>query len=280
MARQGLMRRQAGAGCRSLGRLAAILVAAGAATACNTMTDPSPGAGFSAAPTKQPSQRQVAYDQGSGYKVGKPYQVAGRWYHPEEDPSYDEVGAASWYGRKFHGRSTANGETYDMHSLTAAHPTLPMPSYARVTNLENNRSVVVRINDRGPFSTGRIIDLSRETARILDFKHNGMADVRVQYVGPAAPEGDDGWLTTTVRENGEPVQPTMVASADDGADLTAATSPASGDRIAGDKPAILLASNYIASGHHSAARKNRVAATFALFDDSGAGVPAAHTPTW
>jgi hypothetical protein len=101
---------------------------------------------------------------GGVYKVGAPYKVGGRWYQPREQPDYDRVGTASWYGSDFHGRHTANGEVYDMHALTAAHPTLPMPSYAYVTNLSNNRTILVRINDRGPYVGDRMIDLSRASA--------------------------------------------------------------------------------------------------------------------
>ena len=101
------------------------------------------------------------------YKIGKPYKIDGIWYYPKEDYQYDETGIASWYGSKFHGRKTANGEIYDMNAVTAAHKTLPMPSYARVTNLENGRSLVLRINDRGPFVRSRIIDLSRRSAQLL-----------------------------------------------------------------------------------------------------------------
>jgi len=117
-------------------------------------------------------------------KVGKPYKVAGRWYHPRFDPYYDRTGIASWYGRKFHGRRTANGERFNMRALTAAHPTLPLPSYVRVTNLENGRWVILRVNDRGPFVRGRIIDVSYEAARLLGFVKQGTARVRVQVVGP------------------------------------------------------------------------------------------------
>ena len=127
----------------------------------------------------------------SGYKIGKPYQIAGRWFTPRADASYDEVGAASWYGADFHGRTTANGEIFDADALTAAHPTLPLPSYVRVTNLENDRSIVVRVNDRGPFARNRLIDVSRRTAELLGFKHNGNAKVRVQYVDKARLDGND-----------------------------------------------------------------------------------------
>jgi len=128
---------------------------------------------------------------GGRYQVGKPYKVAGNWYTPKDDPNYDSTGAASWYGPNFHGRHTANGEIFDQFALTAAHPTLPLPSYVRVTNLENNRSIVVRVNDRGPFVGGREIDLSKRAAEMLDYTNKGSARVRVKYVGKAPLEGDD-----------------------------------------------------------------------------------------
>ena len=118
----------------------------------------------------------------SSYKVGKPYQIEGVWYYPKEDFNYDETGIASWYGTKFHGRKTANGEIYDMNALTAAHRTLPMPSYVRVTNLENGRSLVLKVNDRGPFARGRIIDISRRGSQLLGFQKAGTAKVRVQIL--------------------------------------------------------------------------------------------------
>ena len=119
-------------------------------------------------------------DQGVKRKVGNPYKVAGVWYHPKEDPSYDQVGFASWYGRDFHGKKTANGEIYNMNALTAAHKTLPMPTYVKVTNLENNRSLVLRVNDRGPFVAGRLIDVSRRGAQLLGFEKQGVTRVRIQ----------------------------------------------------------------------------------------------------
>ena len=119
---------------------------------------------------------------GGVYKVGEPYQINGVWYHPAEDYAYDETGIASWYGSDFHGKATANGETYDMNEVTAAHKTLPMPSLARVTNLENGRSLIVKINDRGPFVAGRIIDLSRRSAQLLGTEGKGTAKVRVQIL--------------------------------------------------------------------------------------------------
>ena len=109
----------------------------------------------------------------------------GIWYYPRENSNYDEIGIASWYGPKFHGRRTANGEIFDMNLLTAAHPTLPMPVRARVTNLKNGKSIIVRINDRGPFAKDREIDLSRKAAEVLGFRDKGTTQVRVQYLGRA-----------------------------------------------------------------------------------------------
>lgn len=122
-------------------------------------------------------------------KIGRPYQIAGRWYYPAANPTYDEVGIASWYGPNFHGRPTANGEVYDMDALTAAHTTLPLPSIVRVTNLENGRSVLLRVNDRGPFVKDRLIDVSRRAAQLLGFAAKGTARVRVENVTDRVPEG-------------------------------------------------------------------------------------------
>lgn len=130
--------------------------------------------------------------KGGGYhKIGKRYQVAGIWYTPKHDADYEETGVASWYGDKFHAQKTANGEIYDMNALTAAHRTLPLPSLVRVTYLANGRSVVVRVNDRGPFKKGRIIDVSARVARELGFADKGTAKVRVKYLGPAPLDGGD-----------------------------------------------------------------------------------------
>src|SRR5689334_8537300 len=137
---------------------------------------------------------------GGTYRVGKPYTVGGRVYVPEEDVNYRADGIASWYGDDFHGRLTANGEVFDMDSLTAAHPTLPMPCYARVTNLSNGKSLIVRVNDRGPYHGNRLIDVSNKAAELLEFKGNGVAKVRVEYVGRAPLEGsDDRQLMATLR---------------------------------------------------------------------------------
>ena len=128
---------------------------------------------------------------GGRYQVGDPYQVAGRWFTPHEQPNYDKTGPASWYGEAFNRRKTSNGEWFDMDQFTAAHPTLPLPSYAKVTNLENGNSIIVRINDRGPFVGPRIMDLSKRSSIALGFKQQGTATVRVQYIGPA-PLNDNG----------------------------------------------------------------------------------------
>ena len=145
------------------------------------------------------SPRVVEYGQpvpkgGGIYKVGNPYKVGGEWFYPKEDPNYRNVGIASWYGLDFHGRRTANGEIYDMDSLSAAHPTLPLPTYAKVKNLENGREVVVRINDRGPFARGREIDVSKRAAEELGFQRKGTTKVQVTYLGKAPLSGDDGWV--------------------------------------------------------------------------------------
>lgn len=115
----------------------------------------------------------------------KPYKVRGVWYTPRHDPDYNEVGMASWYGGQHHGRKTATGETFDMRRPSAAHKTLPLPSIVEVKNLENGRKIRVRVNDRGPFVDGRIIDLSREAAEQLGMLEQGLAKVRVRYLGPA-----------------------------------------------------------------------------------------------
>jgi len=139
-------------------------------------------------------------------QLGRPYTVRGKVYYPKEEKNYKVVGAASWYGDAFHGRLTANGEIYDMTHLTAAHPTMPLPSYARVTNTKNGNSVIVRVNDRGPYSDDRVIDLSRRAAEMLDYMNGGTADVKVEYVGRAPLDGqDDQFLLASFRPgNGAP----------------------------------------------------------------------------
>ena len=137
------------------------------------------------------------------YKLGSPYQIDRVWYYPSYDPHYDRTGVASWYGPAFHGRPTANGERFDMNGVTAAHPTLPLPSRVRVTNLENGRQLELRVNDRGPFVDNRIIDLSRRAAQLLGFKRQGLAMVRVQYLGldrlpPPEPSADQPVVVAAV----------------------------------------------------------------------------------
>lgn len=152
---------------------------------------------------------------GGREQVGKPYQVAGRWFTPREQPGYDKQGKASWYGEAFHKRKTSNGEWFDMNRLTAAHATLPLPSYARVTNLENGKTVIVRINDRGPFVGTRVIDLSKKSAEVLGYKNQGTTHVRVQYIGPAPLDDNGSHLLAMNKENarGTSVR-TMIAMAD------------------------------------------------------------------
>ena len=141
-------------------------------------------------------------------QVGKPYKVRGKWYYPKEDKNYSKVGSASWYGDAFHGRLTANGEIYDMTHLTAAHPTMPLPSYARVTNTKNGSSIIVRVNDRGPYASGRIIDLSKRAAELLDYTHHGTAKVKVEYVGRAPLHGhDDQYLMASYRPGNQAPDP-------------------------------------------------------------------------
>jgi rare lipoprotein A len=153
---------------------------------------------------------------GGVYRVGQPYSINGQTYFPSDNPSYRAEGIASWYGPDFHGRLTANGEIFDMQGISAAHPTMPIPSYARVTNLDNGRSIIVRVNDRGPYARSRIIDVSIGAANALGFYGDGLAHVRVEYVGRAPLEGsDDRVLLATLRE-GRPAQlpsQLMVASA-------------------------------------------------------------------
>ena len=197
--------------------IAMVSVCAFALAGCNAITSGGGGNGgggdgindaaLGVAASPRVTDQQYNLPRGGGRaQVGRPYRVGGRLYTPREDPDYNEVGQASWYGDAFHGRLTANGEVYDMHTLSAAHPTLPLPSYVRVTNLDNNHSVLVRVNDRGPFSNDRIIDLSKRAADVLDFRHDGVARVRVRYEGRAPLHGQDvEWLEASARIDGVPV---------------------------------------------------------------------------
>jgi len=152
-----------------------------------------------------PEDNTVTVPPNAGvYKVGAPYQIGDTWYYPSEQPDYDETGIASWYGPTFYGRSTANGERFDADALTAAHRTLPMPVNVRVTNLDNGKSLIVRVNDRGPFAKGRIIDLSERAASLLGYKQQGTARVRVTFVGRADLKG--GFPSTESPEIASAVQ--------------------------------------------------------------------------
>lgn len=146
-----------------------------------------------------------AVPKGGGRElVGRPYVVGGRTYVPTENPRPME-GLASWYGPGFHGRMTANGEIFDRNSIAAAHTTMPLPSYARVTNLNNGHSMIVRVNDRGPFHANRVIDVSERAASVLGFKTAGTARVRVEYIGRASTNGsDDRILLASLRTDGQP----------------------------------------------------------------------------
>ena len=210
-------RRRLGSG--RLGPIAAALLCLALAHCTNSSKiDPR----FGVAPSARLVDPGEPVPKGGGvYRVGTPYLVAGRLYVPELDPHYRAEGLASWYGDDFHGRSTANGEIFDRDAISAAHPTMPLPSYARVTNLDNGRSIIVRVNNRGPFVHNRIADLSVGTAKALDFYKKRTAHVRVEYVGPAPVGGsDDQMLLATLRSGAPAPAPAnlMVASAARGAD--------------------------------------------------------------
>lgn len=216
-----------GQGLRSFRRLAIVAATASACGLAGCAQAPTHGSEyFSPAVYGQASPKVVAAgDQiphgGGVYKAGKAYMVAGQIYQ-EADPKtvkhYSGVGMASWYGDAFHGRRTANGEIYNRDSISAANLTMPLPSYARVTNLRNHYSIIVRVNDRGPFSHDRIMDVSRRVAELLDFRRSGTTKVKVDYVGQASLAGsDDDKLAATLRQDGRLAQldlkhpPTYVA---------------------------------------------------------------------
>ncbi|HLY06072.1 MAG TPA: septal ring lytic transglycosylase RlpA family protein [Rhizomicrobium sp.] len=196
------------------GRFAIVCASAALAAACST------------SPPPESEVSSVTLPSGSGvYKIGEPYEEEGVWYYPKEQPDYDETGIASWYGGEFHGHRTANGEIFDANGLTAAHPTLPMPVNVRVTNLENGKSIVLRVNDRGPFKRGRIIDVSQRAAQLLGFYGKGTAKVRVTYLARAdEPAGAPADSTTETAVAAAPTAPVQVASLDP-AVATPATTP-------------------------------------------------------
>jgi rare lipoprotein A len=161
----------------------------------------------------------------------KPYQVNGQWYFPQADPSYDEVGTASWYGYPFQARHTADGEIYDEGLITAAHKTLPLPCIVEVTNLQNGRSIRVRVNDRGPFVGGRLIDLSKAAAEQLGFDRRGTTRVRVRFITMAAPLTAPGLMMASTGAapsaiRPRPYAPRQAADSDDVDDIEAAPRPA------------------------------------------------------
>ena len=198
---------------RSAAVVAMCLVLANCASSNKFASRVDPRYGVSSSPRVVAAGEAVPKGGGT-YRIGKPYVVGGRMYVPEEDTSYREEGLASWYGDDFHGRLTANGEVFDMESLSAAHPTLPMPCYARVTNVSNGKSLIVRVNDRGPYHGNRLIDVSHKAAELLEFKGNGVARVRVEYVGRAPLEGsDDRQLMATLRTGTPAPAPSLVRMA-------------------------------------------------------------------
>lgn len=194
--------------------LSAILLCAVALSACNMVQGQRAEinnqtkfsqAEYQVAASPRVTESKTVKKGGGRYIVGKAYRVRGKTYRPKEDPTYSTVGIASWYGPNFHGRLTANGEIFDQYALSAAHPTMPLPSYARVTNLENGTSVIVRVNDRGPFAHNRVIDLSARAAKMLGYADNGTAKVRVEYVGKARIDGhDEKFLLASYRGPGFP----------------------------------------------------------------------------
>jgi rare lipoprotein A len=171
---------------------------------------------YGVAPSARAVDPNEPIPKGGGvYRIGSPYMVGGRTYVPSDNPHYAAIGLASWYGEDFHGRYTANGEIYDLNAISAAHPTMPIPSYARVTNLTNGRSLVVRVNDRGPFAANRIIDVSVRAAKLLDFYDRGTTRVRVEYIGRAPMEGsNDRILRATLRENIPAPDPSTITLAE------------------------------------------------------------------
>ena len=212
--------------------------------------------------TSGPSIETSSYEERGSYKVGRPYRVFGVWYTPREDFSHTEVGVASWYGMDFNGMPTANGEKYDMYAMTAAHPTLQMPSVVRVTNLENGRDVVVRVNDRGPFANSRAIDMSYAAAEALGFARQGTTKVRIEVL----PE-PSRLVAQLARDGADPkTQTAAMVAALQGTGPTLASAGASDDaviRSASYAPAVQDSSLFIQAGAF-AQRDNAVRLSAAL----------------
>jgi rare lipoprotein A len=188
------------------GALAAILLALTAANCAGPQVANRSGGGnkYGVKPSPRVIPEGEPIPKGGGREmVGKPYVVGGRTYVPTNGKGYERDGWASWYGTAFHGRLTANGEIFDRQSIAAAHPTLPLPSYVRVTNTVNKRSMIVRVNDRGPYEQDRLIDVSERVADALEFRRKGVTRVRVEYLGKASTRGsDDEKLLATLRLDG------------------------------------------------------------------------------
>src|SRR5215510_866244 len=209
---RGCMGRAWGAGFGRLKRMGALALVAGSLGACSaseplrTLTSPLTSPSLATFPKDE----EPLAKGGGSYKLGRPYQQNGMTYVPAADHSYRTEGITSWYGPDFHGRPTANGETFDMNGISAAHPTLPMPSYLRVTNLANGRSIIVRVNDRGPYARERVVDVSIGAARALDFYAQGLTRVRIEYVGRAPLTGsDDNMLLATLRHGSPAPSPSL-----------------------------------------------------------------------
>jgi peptidoglycan lytic transglycosylase len=173
--------------------------------------------------------------QGAGhgmFKIGQPYEIDGTWYYPAQDWSYNETGIASWYGKEFDGKYTANGEVFDLNALTAAHRTLPMPSIVQVTNLENGRSIELRVNDRGPYARGRIIDVSRRAAQLLGFEAQGTAKVRVKILVPETIAAESAAQRGVAVASADPARAVPVTPV-----VTRPLTPAPGVQVASTAPA-------------------------------------------
>ena len=195
---------------------------------------------LAACATAPPPSSMPRLADGRPRAFNRPYQVRGRWYTPADQPGYDKVGLASWYSYESPSRTTADGERFDIRILTAAHTTLPIPSWLEVTNLDNGRSLKVRLNDRGPFASGRILDVSRGAAEQLGFLQRGTARVRVRYLGPAGPP-DGGNPPIWARAEPRPVHtatpPVMFAKDDIAArPLAEASAAAEVAQDAGETP--------------------------------------------